>query len=648
MCDENLIQLLNLDFSTINDEFNWVNNTSNAIDTVGGELTLRPDSSSSNFRRSIGVIDPNNNKIRIKTKLKIFRPQASIDDKSCVVFGVFVGTQLIEEFTVYVDDISSGTNVEYYFERVYNYDNLSGTASIIVKTPEGYSNEIKLSYLEVENFFFCEDNVKTYFSLNTFFDDSLSSQKSLIQLKEWKVDGLETLTSDFFADNTNNGSDPNTDWFKAKTDIDGRNRSLENSDPNTFNPFIKELGLTFENAPGNYYGGKATGTTNGKDYGSEILTIGVDVPKVLNNVLDLKKWPFFIFIDYSKDLLVCFDVIVNNNNQDVFNSPTTYKRYFILFNKSQCTCNFYYLDVLNNNQRTDVDVDGFLSGITGFEVPDNTIGCNDSFAFSGNDGVFEFEIDYGTSLGQAGINYDAFGVPDKFEIEWNGQSYSSGYVGSNSSDQQLLNLGISPSEINTGSPSTGNGFLFFNKDQATPTKAIVKVTAPFSGTGWNISGVCPGIVEPQQANYVKLTDSLTLNNDNTDGNNLRTREVGNDVLFGIDLVGNEEIDAIFDYEIKQKGDGISILSIIKNGQETIIDRVDPTTVSEKTGTYILNIKAGDAITLKKTLIYTIDSGTPNGGLLSATRNTVQVINGNYDPFDMLSWGSILVVGFSLI
>lgn len=648
MCDKNLIQLLNLDFSLLNDEFNWINNTGNAIDTVNGELILRPDSASSNFRRSIGVVDPNNNKIQVKSKLKVTRPQSSNDDISCVVFGVFVGSLLLEEFSIYIEDISPGTSVEYYIDRVYSYSNLTGSASLSIKTPEGFNNEINLNYLEVENFFFCEDSVKAYFAIEDFFDNSLNSQKSLIQLREWKVDGIETLTSDFFADNANNGSDPNNEWFKAIASIDGRIRESENTSPNVLNPFAKEFGLQFENISGNYYGGKATGTQNGNDYGQEILSIGTDRPTILNRSLNPRKSPFFLTIDFSKDLLISFDIVINDNNQDVFNSPTSYRRYFITFNKSQCLCQFYYLDVLNKNQRSDVYDDGFLSGLTGFEVPDNTIGCNDTFSFSGNNGEFEFEIDFGTDIGQAGINYDAFGVPDKFDIEWNGQFFTSGYVGSNSSDQQLLNLGVPPSEINTGNPSTGNGFLLFNKDQATPTKALVRVTAPFSGTGWNISGVCPGIIQPTEPNWVRLTNTLTINQDNTDQNNVRTRVIGNDVEFDKDLTGIDEINALFNYELKQKGDGISILSIVKNGQEIEIDRVDTTTVSEKTGVYTLNLKAGDTVTVKKTLIYTVAPSTPNGGLIGTSRNSVQIVRGNYDPFDMLNWGSILSVGISFV
>ncbi len=126
------------------------------------------------------------------------------------------------------------------------------------------------------------------------------------------------------------------------------------------------------------------------------------------------------------------------------------------------------------------------------EVSALTVSCNQTFNFSGNKGTFEYFIDFGTGTGTAGIDYNAYGVPDNFTIEWNGQTYTSGYVGSNRYNGQLSAMGIPSTEIRTGSPSTGSGQLRFNKSAATPSKAKVTVKAPFPGTAWNIKGVCPG------------------------------------------------------------------------------------------------------------------------------------------------------------
>jgi len=90
-----------------------------------------------------------------------------------------------------------------------------------------------------------------------------------------------------------------------------------------------------------------------------------------------------------------------------------------------------------------------------------------------------------------GVAYQAFDVPDKFEIEWNGQIVSTGYVGHSDFDNQLLNAGISPSEINTGNPSTGSGALVFNKNLASPAIGILRITSPLQNSDWSIDGKCP-------------------------------------------------------------------------------------------------------------------------------------------------------------
>lgn len=120
------------------------------------------------------------------------------------------------------------------------------------------------------------------------------------------------------------------------------------------------------------------------------------------------------------------------------------------------------------------------------------VACNDSFAFNGNAGTFSYQIDFGSGTGMCGINYDAFSVPDRFRIEWNGSEVGdTGYVGSDSQDSTLINLGIDPGDINTATPGTGQGQLLFNKVSAFPNVATIYVDAPLAGTGWNIQGVCP-------------------------------------------------------------------------------------------------------------------------------------------------------------
>lgn len=119
------------------------------------------------------------------------------------------------------------------------------------------------------------------------------------------------------------------------------------------------------------------------------------------------------------------------------------------------------------------------------------VNCDETFAPQGDVGLYEFEINFGTNTGLAGIHYNAYSVPDRFIIEWDGNTYDSGYVGESYFDNQLIATGVDPADINTGVPSTGKGVLTFNKTSALPSTAKITVIAPLGGTAWRISGICP-------------------------------------------------------------------------------------------------------------------------------------------------------------
>lgn len=130
-------------------------------------------------------------------------------------------------------------------------------------------------------------------------------------------------------------------------------------------------------------------------------------------------------------------------------------------------------------------------------------GCNGGTVSSGGDEmeVFTYTVDFGPDTGIAGIYYDAQSVPDKFDITWNGQTFSSGYRGSNTNDAALLAAGVPQSEINTTPPpGNGQGVLCFNKTSALPNTATITVTTKISGTLWSLHSFCPQATCP--ANYV--------------------------------------------------------------------------------------------------------------------------------------------------
>lgn len=119
------------------------------------------------------------------------------------------------------------------------------------------------------------------------------------------------------------------------------------------------------------------------------------------------------------------------------------------------------------------------------------VSCSENFNYKGNKGTFEYNIDFGTDIGEAGINYNAYDQPDRFIIEWNGQTFDSGFRGHSRYNSQLISAGVSPANINTSNPSNGVGSLTFTKNTALPRFAKVTVVAPLGGTVWNVMGICP-------------------------------------------------------------------------------------------------------------------------------------------------------------
>ena len=176
------------------------------------------------------------------------------------------------------------------------------------------------------------------------------------------------------------------------------------------------------------------------------------------------------------------------------------------------------------------------------------IECSDTLSASGSEGIYEIELELGTDTGIATIQFDSLGIPDRFEILWDGSVVADSlFVGddlpdttnenliinadslpvyryngtsfSQSTTEPTRNVNFTSAHISnsstarptsgdgsignqlgvvggfpTGTPlaSDGNVKLEFNKDTAYPTKATIRVTGVNTGTAWNIQGVeCP-------------------------------------------------------------------------------------------------------------------------------------------------------------
>jgi len=152
------------------------------------------------------------------------------------------------------------------------------------------------------------------------------------------------------------------------------------------------------------------------------------------------------------------------------------------------------------------------------QLPPQDIGveCGDTFnqaTFSGSQS-YNF-IDVGNKIGNVTINlqdtiYSPNNVPVKFDITWNGSTVSTGYVGSDSFDNQLLTLGVSPSDINTSNPTNkGTGTsLTINKTAATPTEVTLTATTPLVNDSFTFELSCPDVLATTTY-YYTLTGTCT-------------------------------------------------------------------------------------------------------------------------------------------
>lgn len=492
MCNENINHLLDVDFATTFDELNWITNSSNAIHTTDGRLVLQPESALITYNRGLGQINTENNRLRFKLNLEIFCPSTGGAAVVNYLVQVYNGTNLVGQSTIFIDGIDGGQVVRYSLDRTYEYEELSGNISIRIRATQGWQNEIRLTKLDVWDYFFCEDKVRTYFVFDGLFEAAQTAMSAGIRCNSWKVGNVETLTPAFTAyNNTNVGGNPITGWKFASADIDGRNRIAAATGRNTFNPFADEFGLIFDTV-NSFWGGKPIGTNGNQNFGTGIMQLGLDKPVILNGLLESKAGAFFIDIDYSQNLYIEMDVIINNNSSSVFNNPNIFRRYYIEWNIEKCSRSFIYTNQLQTPPTaTNQDHNGFLSGITDVTVEDTVLPCGQQLNFNGNQGAYTFTLDLGTGIGMVNVNYNAQNIPDKFDITWNSQFITTNYRGSSTYNQSLLNAGVPASQIQTANPSNGAGVISFFKNLPTPTTATITVTAPLGGTAWTLISACP-------------------------------------------------------------------------------------------------------------------------------------------------------------
>jgi hypothetical protein len=130
-----------------------------------------------------------------------------------------------------------------------------------------------------------------------------------------------------------------------------------------------------------------------------------------------------------------------------------------------------------------------ITAITPPSPPDNTCGNVISFPESFEGELYTYVIGVGTGTGLRGVTVVAVNLPIRFSITWNGNTYTSGFLGNPELDSELITQGYTATDGYTAS-------LIFNKDVEESSSMIftvenpLKLEHPAVSDGWAYSMVC--------------------------------------------------------------------------------------------------------------------------------------------------------------
>jgi len=163
--------------------------------------------------------------------------------------------------------------------------------------------------------------------------------------------------------------------------------------------------------------------------------------------------------------------------------------WFKQIKKYEWTCEDPRFNVLVNSDASLVWSDAtnaIMTAPPGSIPLDERISCT-TLVTSGGPGNREYIVDLGSATGLVTLTFDAYTVPDIFTVEYNGtEVINTGYRGVSGTYDGVAVVVAGP----------GAGTASFTKSTASPSFCTVRVTAPFTGTGWQLNLSCPGGVAP--------------------------------------------------------------------------------------------------------------------------------------------------------
>jgi len=143
------------------------------------------------------------------------------------------------------------------------------------------------------------------------------------------------------------------------------------------------------------------------------------------------------------------------------------------------------------------------------------------------------------------IDYSGGNIPVKISLAYDGALVSTGYVGLDAYDYKLIEAGIDPSDINTGSTSTKSGSLTLPKSTTNPLTATITVQSPLVNDTLSLGFNCPeeapstAPVCPDRSLVFQVCNENSLKDDNFD------IYLNNNYIGYLDLSQNAQVGGIF-------------------------------------------------------------------------------------------------------
>ena len=113
--------------------------------------------------------------------------------------------------------------------------------------------------------------------------------------------------------------------------------------------------------------------------------------------------------------------------------------------------------------------------------------CDTQAIFTGEQGIYNYDVEVGTATGDITFLCNSQSIPDRFQVRCGGELVvDTGFIGNPHFNDDLRKAGYGPVK--------NSGYMKFtlNKTLKKPTTVEIKIIAPFPGTAWECYVSCPG------------------------------------------------------------------------------------------------------------------------------------------------------------